>query len=54
MDVSTPDRRSLPEEQADPALTAMPARSNATTWVSLSTPGMAMQEVFGSRGAENP
>lgn len=51
---STPERRNLPEEQADPALTAIAARSKLTTWVSLSTPGMPMQLVFGSLGEALP
>ncbi len=31
----------LPDEQALPADTAMPARSNWTNWLALATPGIA-------------
>src|SRR3569623_2850796 len=41
--------RTLPEEQADPALTAMPARSNAITKVSADLAPALKQRVFGSR-----
>ena len=44
----------LPEEQAAPALTMTPSRSSAMTWVSAATPGIAIAEVFGRRGAAAP
>jgi len=44
----------LPDEQAEPALTATPARSNAMTWVSLGIVGMAIQAVLHSRGTRLP
>ena len=31
----------LPDEQALPADTEMPARSNCTSWLALGTPGIA-------------
>ena len=43
-------RRTLPEEQAEPAVTITPARSSAITWVEAGTPGMAMQSVLERRG----
>ena len=52
--VRTADRVTLPDEQAEPALTATPARSSAITWVSAFTPGMERQVVLGSRGAAAP
>ncbi len=51
---STADRVTLPEEQAAPALTQTPAKSNAMTWVSAFTPGMEMHVVLLSRGAAEP
>ena len=50
----TAERVTLPDEQAAPALTQTPARSSAMTWVSAFTPGMEMQVVFTSLGAELP
>ena len=52
--VRTAERLTLPDEQAEPALTATPARSRAITWVSAFTPGMEMQVVLGSRAAKTP
>ena len=46
MAVRTADRVTLPDEQAEPALTATPARSSAMTCVSAVTPGMEMQVVY--------
>jgi hypothetical protein len=48
------DAWTRPDEQAAPALTAKPARSSAMTWVSLATPGNAMQVVLATRGAAAP
>src|SRR5262249_36508611 len=42
----TCDALTLPDEQAEPALTATPARSSAITCVSAPTPGMATQIVL--------
>ncbi len=50
MAASTWEASTLPDEQAEPALTAMPARSSAITSVSALAPGTAMQAVFGRRG----
>ena len=50
----TADRVTLPDEQAEPALTATPAKSSAITCVSAFTPGMEIQVVLGRRGAEAP
>ena len=47
---STCEDWTRPEEQAAPALTAMPARSSAITWVSAPNPATAKQLVLGSRG----
>src|SRR6185437_16113200 len=44
----------LPDEQAAPALTITPARSNAITWVSAGIPGIASAEVLGRRGTPAP
>ena len=41
----------LPDEQAAPALTAMPARSSAMTSVSALGPASASADVLGSRGS---
>ena len=49
--VSTWLRRTLPDEQAAPALTATPSRSSAITAVSALMPGTATQMVLASRGA---
>src|SRR5690606_444867 len=46
MAASTCERPTLPDEQAEPALTAMPARSSAITWTSLASPVRAMQLVL--------
>src|SRR5262249_59785337 len=51
---STADLRTRPEEQAEPALTAIPARSKAMICVSLAAPGMDRQLVLGRRGASAP
>src|SRR5690606_8818100 len=51
---STWDARTLPEEQAEPLLTATPARSSAITWVSAATPARPMQLVFASRATPAP
>src|SRR5208282_4300990 len=48
---STCDGATLPDEQAEPELTATPARSSAITSVAASTPGTAKQRVLGKRGA---
>ena len=48
---STCDGATLPEEQAEPELTATPARSSAIISVAASTPGTANETVLGSRGA---
>ena len=48
---STCDGATLPDEQAEPELTAIPARSSAIISVAASTPGTAKQTVLGSRGA---
>ena len=42
---NTCDGSTLPDEQAEPALTATPARSKPMTCVSLCTPGMVMAAV---------
>src|SRR5882724_5466196 len=44
----------LPEEHAEPALTATPARSSRITCVSLETPGRAMHDVLPRRGTFFP
>ncbi len=44
----------LPDEQAEPALTAKPARSICITCVSPAQPGTAKHEVLGRRGAPLP
>ena len=54
MAVSTWDGLTLPLEQADPALTAMPARSSAMIWVSLVAPGIDMQVVLATLGEAWP
>ena len=54
MAVSTWDGFTLPLEQADPALTAIPARSKAMIWVSLVAPGIDTQEVLATLGAARP
>lgn len=46
--------RTLPDEQADPAETAKPARSICITCVSPFQPGVTRQSVFGSRGTSFP
>ncbi len=51
---STWEGATLPEEQAAPALTAIPARSRAMTWVSAASPGLPKQLVVGRRGARPP
>ena len=51
---STAERVTLPEEQAAPADTQMPAKSRAMTWVSARTPGIEMQVVLGNRSADAP
>src|ERR1700732_4713953 len=48
---STCDGATLPDEQAEPELTAIPTRSSAIISVAASTPGTAKQTVLGSRGA---
>ena len=48
---STCDGATLPDEQAEPELTATPARSSAIISVAASTPGAAKQTVLGRRGA---
>ena len=50
----TCERRTLPEEQAEPALTITPARSSAITWVAAVTQGMEMQVVLGRRRTPRP
>ena len=47
----TCERRTLPEEQAEPDETATPSRSNRISAVSARMPGIAKARVFGSRGA---
>ena len=47
-------RVTLPDEQAEPALTITPARSSAITCVDDATPGIAIESVFGRRGASAP
>ena len=54
MAVSTWEGFTLPLEQADPALTAIPARSKAMIWVSLVAPGIDTQEVLATLGAARP
>jgi hypothetical protein len=49
--VSTCERLTLPEEQAEPDDTATPARSSLISSVSALRPGVAKAEVLGSRGA---
>jgi hypothetical protein len=44
----------LPLEQADPALTAMPAKSRVMIWVSLVAPGIDMQVVLATLGEAWP
>ena len=44
----------LPDEQAEPALIATPAMSNAITIVSAAFPDAAIQLVLPSRGASRP
>src|SRR5580693_6068737 len=46
---STCDGDTLPDEHAEPELTATPARSSAIISVAASTPGTAKQTVLGSR-----
>jgi len=46
---STCDGRTLPEEQAEPEDTAIPARSKPITAVSALSPGTVKSDVFGSR-----
>src|SRR5918992_1604924 len=43
------DGPTLPDEQAEPVLTAMPARSSSISWVWLLTPGIERHEVLGKR-----
>jgi hypothetical protein len=43
-----------PDEQADPAESATPARSKAICAVSALTPGIAKKVVFASLGADRP
>ena len=50
----TCERPTLPDEQAAPALTAMPARSSAMTWTSFAVPAVATHTVFGTRAAFDP
>src|SRR5262249_37892387 len=52
--VSTWLCRTLPDEHAEPALTAKPSRSSAITSVSAFIPDAAIQIVFGKRGASSP
>src|SRR3546814_2302813 len=54
MAASTWEGCTLPDEQAEPELTATPARSSAMIWVSAGRPANATQEVLGSRGAAAP
>ena len=54
MAASTGEALTLPDEQAEPALTRTPARSRAMTWVSEAKPGVATQRVLGRRGAASP
>ena len=51
---NTGERVTLPDEQAAPALTQMPARSSAITCVSARTPGIDMHVVLGSLAAAFP
>ena len=51
---STCERRTLPEEQAEPDDTATPARSKAISAVSALRPGTAKAQVLGSREAPEP
>ncbi len=46
---STCELPTLPEEQAEPLLTATPSRSSAMSWVAAKAPGRRMQLVLGSR-----
>ena len=50
----TCERRTLPEEQAEPDETATPSRSNRISAVSARMPGIAKARVFGSRAASRP
>ena len=51
---ATGDADIRPDEQAEPALSAIPARSSAMIWVDAGTPGIAIAEVLGRRGAVLP
>src|SRR5262245_50979113 len=54
MAASTAERCTLPEEQAEPALTQTLARSSAITWDAAETPGIETQVVLGNLLAAEP